>query len=53
MKCAVRLFAGRLAYEVPAQDLSLDTTSAPALPRDRFLVAGLRDTAGGGTETTR
>ena len=43
VKLAVRQLTRRTAYQVPAQDLRLDLSRLPALPRDRFLVTGLRE----------
>lgn len=42
MEQAVDLLLNDLTYTVPAQDLRLDMSRLPALPRDGFLVADLR-----------
>lgn len=42
MKRAVRFLAGRLTYDVPGQDLRIDHTRLPALPRSRFVMSGVR-----------
>lgn len=39
MQRSARFFATRLRYAVPEQDLTLDMTRAPALPRDRMVIA--------------
>ena len=39
MKVSLEFLARRLAYRVPAQDLELDMTRLPALPRSRFRIA--------------
>ncbi len=35
-------FLARLDYEVPAQDLTIDMTRLPALPKSRFVLANVR-----------
>jgi fatty-acid peroxygenase len=42
MKRAVRLLAGELEYRVPAQDLALDWSRLPALPRSGFVIEDVR-----------
>lgn len=42
MKVAVNALVTRLTYEVPAQDLTVDTRRLPALPRSRFIMANVR-----------
>lgn len=41
-KDALRLLAHELDYEVPPQDLSIDLSRMPALPRSRFVIRGVR-----------
>jgi fatty-acid peroxygenase len=43
---AVRLLARELDYRVPEQDLTLDWARLPALPRSRFVIAGVRERQG-------
>lgn len=37
-KRAVRLLTGAMTYEVPPQDLRIDLSRMPAIPRSRFVV---------------
>lgn len=39
---ATDLLARRLRYDVPDQDLTVDTTRLPALPRSRFVMSRVR-----------
>lgn len=38
MKVAAQFLTGRLAYEVPPQDLRIERSRLPALPRSRFVI---------------
>jgi fatty-acid peroxygenase len=42
MRRAARFLTTRVAYTVPDQDLRIDTSSPPALPRDGFVIAAAR-----------
>lgn len=42
MKAAAEFLALEIGYDVPPQDLMLDMARLPALPRDGFVVAGVR-----------
>jgi fatty-acid peroxygenase len=42
MTTAVKILAQEFAYDVPPQDLALDMSRLPALPPDRFVIAGIR-----------
>jgi fatty-acid peroxygenase len=42
MKGALRFLAGRITYEVPEQDLAIDYSRLPALPRSRFIISNVR-----------
>jgi fatty-acid peroxygenase len=42
MKAALDLLALQMSYQVPAQDLSIDTTRLPALPRSRFVISNVQ-----------
>lgn len=44
MKLAAMRLAAGMRYEVPAQDLAVDFAAMPALPRDRFVMRGVRAT---------
>jgi len=41
MKMVAILLAGRITYDVPAQDLRIDRSSLPALPRSRFVISNV------------
>lgn len=43
MKVAVGLLARGMAYEVPEQDLRIDRSRLPALPRSRFVISHVRE----------
>ena len=45
MRRAVRLLATAMRYEVPEQDLRVDLSRMPAVPRSRFVIANVRPTA--------
>ncbi|HYC00164.1 MAG TPA: cytochrome P450 [Candidatus Limnocylindrales bacterium] len=47
MKTATRLLARNLSYEVPDQDLSIDYSRLPALPRSGFRIRRVRVTTTG------
>ena len=47
VKGAVRVLTGSMRYEVPEQDLSIDLSRMPAVPRSRFVISGVRPTARG------
>ncbi|AUX41241.1 uncharacterized protein SOCE26_026510 [Sorangium cellulosum] len=53
MKATARLLTGELRYEVPPQDLEIDYTRLPALPRSHFVMrnVGLRAEATGRVAT--
>jgi fatty-acid peroxygenase len=36
-----------MRYEVPEQDLSIDLSRMPAVPRSRFVISGVRPTSRG------
>mgnify|MGYP002777818634 CR=1 FL=1 len=42
MQQAVRLLTTGMRYDVPAQDLRVDLARMPAIPRSRFVIAGVR-----------
>lgn len=42
MRAALRRLAGRLSYQVPPQDLSVDLARMPALPASGFVMADVR-----------
>ncbi|WP_349572314.1 cytochrome P450 [Azotobacter salinestris] len=42
MKLGADVLARQLSYEVPAQDLDIDFSRLPALPRSRFVMTGIR-----------
>lgn len=41
MKMVAVLLAGHITYDVPAQDLRIDRSSLPALPRSRFIIGNV------------
>ena len=41
-KAAVRFLSAEIRYDVPSQDLSLEMTHMPALPRSRFVIRNVR-----------
>lgn len=41
MKAAVRFLTRELSYDVPDQDLTVDTTLLPALPKSRFVIRNI------------
>lgn len=43
MKVAADVLSRRISYQVPAQDLRIDRTRLPALPRSRFLMCNVKD----------
>lgn len=45
-KAAVRFLTEEITYDVPPQDLSLEMTHMPALPRSRFVMRNVRAKAG-------
>jgi fatty-acid peroxygenase len=42
MRLAPDFFVRRMQYAVPAQDLEIDRTRLPALPRSRFVIRDVR-----------
>jgi fatty-acid peroxygenase len=42
MRTAIDFFTETIRYNVPAQDLSVDTARLPALPRSRFVISAVR-----------
>ncbi len=44
-KRAVRLLTESMSYEVPKQDLRIDLSRMPAIPRSRFVIGDVRPTA--------
>ena len=42
MKAAVKVLTGRISYDVPPQDLSIDLAKMPALPASGFVIDGVR-----------
>jgi fatty-acid peroxygenase len=42
MRLALDFFVARMAYRVPPQDLEIDRTRLPALPRSRFVISDVR-----------
>ena len=42
MKCAVRLLTRTLHYTIPEQDLTVDMSRMPAVPRSRFVMTNVR-----------
>jgi fatty-acid peroxygenase len=45
MKVATGFLAGHVAYDVPGQDLRIDMSRLPALPRSGFVISNLRQHA--------
>lgn len=45
MESATKFLAGRVTYSVPSQDLRVDTTQLPALPRSRLVLSHARPVA--------
>lgn len=43
MRVAADFLVNRLSYEVPDQDLRIDRSRVPALPRSRFAIDGVRE----------
>jgi fatty-acid peroxygenase len=41
-KAAVRFLTEDISYDLPPQDLSLEMTHMPALPRSRFIISNVR-----------
>lgn len=39
VRCAARLLAGTMDYDVPEQDLSIDLSRLPAIPKSRFRIS--------------
>lgn len=46
MRTAIELFTQTIRYNVPPQDLSVDATRLPALPRSRFVICAVQPAAG-------
>lgn len=42
MKRAARMLASEIEYAVPEQDLDIDLSRIPAIPRSRFVISGVR-----------
>jgi len=42
MRTAIDFFTREMSYDVPAQDLRIDATRLPALPRSRFVISEIR-----------
>jgi fatty-acid peroxygenase len=42
MELALRMLLQRMRYDVPAQDLSIQMNRLPAIPRDGFVIEGVR-----------
>lgn len=42
MKAAAHFLTAGITYDVPEQDLRMDLTGLPALPRDRFVLRNVR-----------
>lgn len=42
MRTAIDFFTKTIRYNIPAQDLRVDTTRLPALPRSRFVISAVR-----------
>jgi fatty-acid peroxygenase len=45
MKVALSFLAGSLSYDVPEQDLRINLSRLPALPRSRFVISSVRGDA--------
>nr|WP_264185562.1 cytochrome P450 [Roseicella aerolata] len=45
MKVAVDFLARRIAYDVPDQDLRIELSRLPALPRSRFVISNVRSSS--------
>ena len=45
MKVALVVLARRIEYDVPEQDLRIDFSKLPALPRSRFVITNVRENA--------
>ena len=43
MKVASDVLAKRITYDVPEQDLRIDRSRLPALPRSRFMISNVRE----------
>ena len=43
MKLAAEFFTRRMRYDVPDQDLEIDWSRLPALPRSRFVISNVRE----------
>jgi fatty-acid peroxygenase len=46
MRTAIEFFTQTIRYNVPPQDLSVDATRLPALPRSRFVISAVQPAAG-------
>jgi fatty-acid peroxygenase len=46
MRAAIDFFTQTIRYNVPPQDLRVDATRLPALPRSRFVICAVRSAAG-------
>jgi fatty-acid peroxygenase len=46
MRTAIEFFIQTIGYNIPAQDLRVDATRLPALPRSRFVISAVRPAAG-------
>lgn len=42
MKAAIRFLTSAITYDVPAQDLRIDLSKMPAVPRSRFIIENVR-----------
>lgn len=52
IKVATRFLSSQIDYDVPRQDLSLEMSRLPALPRSRFLINNARAQNDGGSHPT-
>jgi fatty-acid peroxygenase len=48
MRCALRMLTQRMTYDVPPQDLSVDLTHIPALPKSGFVMSNVKPARRGG-----
>ena len=48
MKLASQVLSKDIQYDVPEQDLRIDYSRLPALPRSRFIISNVRPKLAGG-----
>ena len=47
MKVSCEFLAANIEYDLPDQDLQIDVTRLPAVPKSRFVMCNVRDEIGG------